>query len=287
MGNFLVFFAMASAVELCLFGFKIQNPRTRVFCRCLPILKLPLGLVLYSVIDLNFFSCQSIFSPKYLVDHAPQGVFLVSFLALTAVFVLRRMYQYFMLISYLRKACRGAKLATRPIFNHKLRNSLKEKEIQLLMTNAFSVPVAVGNNTILIPQTLINTFSQEEFEAVVAHELDHLHWKDPYVKFFCLAICEIFWWIPTKWWLNRLEEDQEYACDRGIDRFGLEGTALASALMKVLKQEKWIYCAFTAQKHQALLRVEKMLDPREGSGPVFLGLTILATLFVLIGYNLC
>jgi Zn-dependent protease with chaperone function len=319
LGNLLVFFAMAFTVELSLVGFKVQNPRIRAFFRCLPIVKLPLGLVLYGIIDVNLFSCQSLLKPvfcelfftketfleysqsglslpSYFAAQVPQKVlfgFFAAFLAISVSIALKRAYQCLYLIHYLRKVCRKAKKVSRPILNLKLKNALKERNIQLLMSDAFSVPVAAGKRFILIPKGLLNELSQSEFEAVVAHELEHLRWNDPLVKFLCTSICLLFWWIPTGWWLKRLEEEQEHASDRGIYRFGYEGSALASALVKVLKQgsnhDSSLLCRFTAQKHLVLQRVEKMLaagaPPLSGWG--YGGIAVALIAFILIGYTIC
>lgn len=319
LGNLLVFFAMAFIVEFCLFGFKVQNPRLRVFCRCLPIVKLPLGVVLYGIIDVNLFSCQSLLKPmfcglffsketfleysesglslpSYFASQVPQKVlfgFLAAFLLISVCLALKRAYQCLYLIHYLRRACRRAKKVSRHIVNVELKNALEERNIQLLISDAFAVPVAAGSKSILLPKQLMNELSQREFEAVVAHELEHLRWNDPLVKFLCTSICLLFWWIPTGWWLKRLEEEQEHASDRGIHRFGYEGSALASALVKVLKhgnhKEASLLCQFTAQKHVAFRRIKNMLVARVPpfSKWSYVGIAMAFIAFILLGYTIC
>lgn len=319
LGNTLVFFVMAFTVEICLYGFKVQNSRIRAFCRCLPIVKLPLGVVLYGIIDVNLFSCHSMLKPifcglfftketfseytqsglslpNYFATQIPQKVllsFFAAFLVISASIALKRAYECIYLILYIKKACKSAKRVSREIINLELKNALVERKVQLLMSDAFSVPVAVGNKSILIPNQLMNELSQGEFEAVIAHELEHLRWNDPLVKFLCTSICFLFWWIPTGWWLKRLEEEQEYASDSGIDRFGYEGTTLASALTKVLKRGKNekapLLCSFTAKKQRVYLRVERMLaaETLDFSNRTYVGLAALALAFILVGYRIC
>lgn len=53
------------------------------------------------------------------------------------------------------------------------------------------------------------------FEAVVAHELERIRWKDPYIKICSALFASLLWWIPLKGWLNKIEMDQEEASDRG------------------------------------------------------------------------
>jgi beta-lactamase regulating signal transducer with metallopeptidase domain len=80
--------------------------------------------------------------------------------------------------------------------------------------------------------------SQDEFEAVVAHEFEHLRWKDPLLKIFCSSISTLCWWIPTIWWLKKLEIDQEEASDSGLGKYGIDSVFLASAIIKVLEKAK-------------------------------------------------
>lgn len=318
-GNLLMFVVMTFIVELCLKVFKICNPRLRVYCRCLPILKLPLGIFLYGIIDVNFFSCHSLLKPmfcnlfftemsfldytesklslpQYFASQAPQGILMgvfITFLVVSLGLILRSAYQNFFLLRHLKIACREAQKLTRSITNPALKNILEAYNVQLLTTDAFSVPVAAaGKNIILIPRKLVNVLSQAEFEAVIAHEWEHLRWKDPFVKFLCSSICQMFWWIPTKRWLDRIEDEQEHACDRDIHHFGYEGTLLASALVKVLRQgkkEKFVLCQFTSRKDHVLMRVQRMVQTKSFnfSKWSYIGLGIVCLACVLIGYRIC
>lgn len=274
---FILFFLMAFIVELSLYVFRVQHPRIRSFCRCLPILKLPLGII--GLVNVNFFGCQS-------KSWIPQEAFLF-FLPISLALILKSL----LLIYHLIKTCNQAKKCFREVESPELKKALEEGNIRLLMTEGFSVPVAAGRKTILIPKKLINELSQREFDSVVAHELEHLRWHDPIVKFLCSSICSLFWWIPTRFWLKRLAEEQEFASDRGIDRFGIEGTALASALVKVVKRGKHepLLCQFNSQKHLIFRRVEKMVAAPKilQDEWTYLGVGVAMAAFILVGYHIC
>lgn len=64
-GSFLLSLLMACAIEVCLRMFKVANPRLRLLCRCLPLIKLPLAMALHRMgmgihlLETNFLNCKS------------------------------------------------------------------------------------------------------------------------------------------------------------------------------------------------------------------------------------
>jgi bla regulator protein blaR1 len=118
---------------------------------------------------------------------------------------------------------------------------------------------------IVIPTYLIPQLTDQEFDAVVAHELEHLRFHDPLFKQLGSLICSLFWWIPTNWWLNRIHQEQERACDASIANYGLHPHALATALCNVIRESKQgpdlvTLCQFTSRKSDTMARLRAMLD---------------------------
>ena len=67
---------------------------------------------------------------------------------------------------------------------------------------------------ILIPKRLFLEFSQEQLEAVLAHELAHYRRGDHITAVAGLAIRSICWWNPIAWWAYReMRHSQEICCD--------------------------------------------------------------------------
>ena len=119
-----------------------------------------------------------------------------------------------------------------------LQKRLDQSRIAILISGEIAIPVAANRRTILLPENLMNELSQEEYEAVIAHEAEHLKWKDPIVKMIFLSICSIFWWMPTTRWMKKIEDDQEEACDMGLHAYGLDTYPLATALLKAVNHQR-------------------------------------------------
>ncbi len=67
---------------------------------------------------------------------------------------------------------------------------------------------------ILVPKKLTVEFSQEQLEAVLAHELSHYRRGDHLTAVAGLAIRSLCWWNPIAWWVyHELRCSQELCCD--------------------------------------------------------------------------
>lgn len=123
------------------------------------------------------------------------------------------------------------------ISNTSLKKEIKKAKVQLIASPNVPVPCALGlfRKYICFPQHLLPTLTQNEFEAITAHELAHLRWYDSLVRHLCHTICCLFWWVPAKWWINRLELTQERASDQKIAKFQISNFELASAIVKTVK----------------------------------------------------
>lgn len=126
------------------------------------------------------------------------------------------------------------------IYNHFLLYSIQENKVQIRHSTAINVPMAIGifKKRIIFPEELVAKLTQGEYEAIIAHELDHLHWKDCLVRLMSNFFCTLFWWIPSKWWLGRLEKAQEHSCDYKIGRYNISPSDLASAILKSVHAAK-------------------------------------------------
>jgi beta-lactamase regulating signal transducer with metallopeptidase domain len=324
-----IFVVIAFAVEGCLKIFKVVNPRTRALCRCLPLIKLPLGIAFQGLLeksiflDLNAFSCKSHFKPcfssfffsaeqlemisfsqisfpQFLAMQLPiesLSLFLAIFSIVTVCVVLFKATQFFLSMHQLNKICQKASTCHKRVANHSLKQALKKANVTILVSNKVVVPIAFGIKTILFPQALIQQFSQAEFEAVLAHELEHLHWKDPLIKTCCIIVKAVFWWVPMRWWLKRIDGDQEIACDASINRYGYAGEELASAVLKTLKlgRQQHTYAGAlnslalqggeTIKRFQVLL--EKNSFPPRKTPLSHCGMAAMIACFFLIGFRIC
>lgn len=125
---------------------------------------------------------------------------------------------------------------------------------------------------------------------MVAHEIEHLKWRDPFLRIFCVSIGALFWWIPTSWWLRRLEEEQELASDGGLSNYGLDSYPLATALMKAVngtikgtkraEREMNGFCHFSNSRSAAMRRLEQILKSPKERGDRFARVTSLQAILL-------
>lgn len=284
-----VFLILAAVVEISLLIFKIKSARIRYICRLLPILKIPIDLFVFSVfgeslfLNLNPFSCEIYLNqffttllniplgtpiPQYIASKLPPlylNLFAISVVVISILLFTRKCARVIASQIYLRKILSASVLCRREIFSERIRGELKRLNGVILCCDQIQTPLAAKSRTILLPTALMSRLSQEEFEAVIAHELEHLRWKDPTVRFASSVICSLFWWIPTGWWSQRLEADQEQASDFGAPKYGIDPHALGSAFLKAIQQERVsslksaAICPFVSPKNTHAKRLENML----------------------------
>jgi len=132
---------------------------------------------------------------------------------------------------------RGIVENAEPMFWQTFHSQLNKRQVKYMISSAVRSPCVAGK-TLLFPPNLIDALSQQEFEAIIAHELAHLQWKDSAVRIICGFISTIFWWLPAAWWRNKLENLQEMASDQSIHSFGISKFDLASAIVKTAKNEQ-------------------------------------------------
>lgn len=297
LNSILVFTVLALAVEFIIFAFKICNARFRYLCRLLPLLKFPFDLIIFAVKGESFFhnynpfSCEfealgylqtvlkeqeavvykPILIPQYISNYLPEHVidgFLTIALLSSVVIFAVKISQLFRSMHYLNRLFNYAQPSTRDISNLKLSESLKRNNAQIFISDQIFVPFAAGHRYIFLPTALIDTLSQEEFEAVIAHELEHLRWKDPLLRILSNVLCATFWWIPAGWFVKKLEEDQEEASDDTLYKYDIEPYALGSALVKTIKGAKLaklkmaVACPLTSFKKSHERRLNNLIQPK-------------------------
>lgn len=326
LNSLLVFFILSISVELALFLFRIEHPRIRYFCRSLPILKIPFDFFVFGFFGYNLwlnynpFSCevetkeilmqylperfhpeltasQHFVIPEYIAMQLPSyllqfiiiGVVVIS----TAAFSMK-LFQFIGSKRYLTKLIQLSKLCDRSITNKSLQEALNKYGARILISEQVPIPCAAAISNILFPKQLAEELSQEEFEAVVAHELEHLRWKDPLFKMLNASICALFWWIPASWLIKRLEMDQEQASDATMHKYHIDNHALASALVLSAQKAKFLeyqlaaICPLNSPKSTNMHRLEKILEePKPNSMDICDALAVIVCAVVFMSFWMC
>ena len=108
----------------------------------------------------------------------------------------------------------------------------------MLTANSLS-PAVCGlfRPVILIPQSLVEGFSDEQLRAVLLHELIHVQRRDVWLNFFQSLLQIVYWWHPLLWLANaRIRRVREEAVDDAV-MLALrdEAESYAPALLEVAK----------------------------------------------------
>jgi beta-lactamase regulating signal transducer with metallopeptidase domain len=290
--TFLSFFSVACVVAMAIPLLHIKNHRVRSIMRLLPMCSLAIDvcfsklstgnllnplycesciqkLFLYFMPELKYYLAEhQIAWSKHLASQMPDVLlttFLLSFSFISTIIYVRKVIQILSFNRSLYTLIEQGNPCPRKIENSGLSHALTQHKVKILISDAIQSPMAAYLRTILIPKNVAEQFPQDEFEAIIAHELEHLRWKDPILKLISQIGSTLFWWVPTRWWLKSADQDREMSADASIQRYSLDSAALASALVKVrtkCRSEPVACCAFAVTKVNSLLvRLQMICDP--------------------------
>ena len=89
---------------------------------------------------------------------------------------------------------------------------------------------------LLWPRAISERLTDEQLEAVLAHELCHLRRRDNLAAVLHIAVQTVFWFHPLTWWIGaRLIDERERACDEEVIRRGSERETYAESILKTCK----------------------------------------------------
>jgi bla regulator protein blaR1 len=67
---------------------------------------------------------------------------------------------------------------------------------------------------VLLPVSALTRLSQEQLEAVIAHELAHIRRMDAFVNLFQVFVESVLFYHPAVWWVSRrIRIEREHCCD--------------------------------------------------------------------------
>jgi uncharacterized protein (TIGR03435 family) len=93
---------------------------------------------------------------------------------------------------------------------------------------------------LLWPRRIAEYLSIEQVEAILAHELSHVHRRDNLAAAVHMVVEAVFWFHPLVWWIGtRLVDERERACDEDVIRLGSEPEVYAESILKT--------CAFCVE----------------------------------------
>jgi bla regulator protein blaR1 len=118
---------------------------------------------------------------------------------------------------------------------------------------------------LLLPGGIISRLTPAQLQAVLAHELCHLHRRDNLTAAIHMAIETIFWFHPLVWWIRaRLVEERERACDDEVLSVISDARVYAEGILNVCKfyLESPLVCVAGVTGSNLKRRIEEIMEHR-------------------------
>lgn len=235
------------------------------------------------------FSVADLLSP--LVNSELVRAISYSFMALTFLRCIVLLITFVRNIRYKREFLNQCIPCYRSVENLLLIRAFKKTRIEICVHSRYKgSPILAGfsNPKIVFPKSLLDCLDQKEFEAIIAHELQHAKNKDNFIRAVISLINVLFWWIPTGRLINSIELQQELACDQKCTEYNIEAVELASGIVKVAKYSTPPVLCFGAHlfcRRLLKMRIHKLLDDDTDTNPIrdklliAFGLLVASTIF--------
>jgi len=152
--------------------------------------------------------------------------------------------------------------------NALIRQTPLKRSVKIVESVLVKVPILIGHlkPLILIPIGTINLLTEEEVEAVLAHELAHIIRRDFSINIFFTLIEILFYYHPGVWLMAAtVRTERENCCDDLALFLCKNPLAYARALYKLEAAHKatrlpGLALSFSSQKNQLLHRVRRILN---------------------------
>ena len=174
----------------------------------------------------------------YTIGGKVLSIFTLFFTMISVTLLLTKCIKYYQSIKSLNALAKTAHCNNRKTKSFTITSYLKNYQLKILTSpNLRGSPFVAGltSYNVYISEELSKAFSRKEYEAVLAHEIEHIRHKDSLVRLILDLIESIFWWVPTKRLHKRIEEGQEVGCDLKCVKHGINPNDLASAICKSVR----------------------------------------------------
>ena len=175
----------------------------------------------------------------------------------------------------LRRSCEPADEDARRRFERLVREQKIGRPVSLLSSTQVLMPLAIGltQPVIVVPETLSEHLTGEEFEQVLLHELAHIRRRDDWTNLFQKVAESVFFFMPAILWVGRrLNLEREVACDEWVIAATGEGRPYALCLTKLAElamngRGHALASAAAIGKKQIYRRVQFLLRQGKSSVP--------------------
>lgn len=174
--------------------------------------------------------------------------------------------------------------------NELIQRTPLRRSVQVMESALVKVPILLGHlkPLILIPVGTINLLSEEEVEAILAHELAHIIRRDFSLNIFFTLVEILFYYHPGVWLMAAtIRSERENCCDDLALFLCKKPLAYARALYKLeaAHQEArlpGLALSFSSKKKQLLHRVRRILNQPQNKSNIMEKLVTTTLLFLTI-----
>ena len=140
------------------------------------------------------------------------------------------------------------------------------RDVKIWLSEWVTSPVTIGylKPIILIPVAAVNNLTPHQLEAVILHELSHIHRYDYFINLILSFVKTLLYFNPfVKLLVKSIEKEREHSCDEMVLQFQYKPGEYASALLR-LEQSKYrqMVMAAAGKNHDLLNRIESILGMR-------------------------
>jgi beta-lactamase regulating signal transducer with metallopeptidase domain len=146
-----------------------------------------------------------------------------------------------------------------------------ERVIRYCECDRLDAPAAFGwiRPVVLLPVRALSALTEDQIEAVIAHELAHIRRLDCFVNLFQIGVETLLFYHPAVWWVSqRIRVEREHCCDDEAVRHCGDAVNYARALTLMEEWRTTPSLMMAANRSPLSQRVVRLLG-LEGAGGRF------------------
>jgi GWxTD domain-containing protein len=163
------------------------------------------------------------------------------------------------------------------------------KPVVLLESCLTAVPVVIGyfRPVVLLPLGLLTGLRPEQVEAILIHELAHIHRHDYLVNLLQRCVEGLLFYHPAVWWVSHIiRTERENCCDDVVVAMQGDAHGYAEALV-TLEEKRWPReIALAANGGSLVNRVRRLLTGQQAPQTAIAPVVSVALLLVLAGVGI-
>jgi beta-lactamase regulating signal transducer with metallopeptidase domain len=118
---------------------------------------------------------------------------------------------------------------------------------------------------VLLPMAAVAGLSEEQLEAVIAHELAHIRRHDAFVQLFQVGVETLLFYHPAVWWIGkRIRTERENCCDDVAVALCGSPVTYAKALTRMAESKAAPQLVMAVNRSPLIDRISRLLGANRG-----------------------